>query len=453
MAPVTSSVQTVRRAPPGPKSPPIVGFLPMLRSDPLGFFTRAMMKYGDIVALGPSWYLISHPDYIKYVLQENNRNYEKGIGAAALKLLVGNGLLTSEGSFWLRQRRLAQPAFHHRRIADMADTMAQLTSQMLDTWDRTYGRGERFDVATEMMALTARIIGVTMFSTDIAGRTSDLYAALSTSIHFVNGRSASFLRMPLQVPTPTNRAFSRALGTIDSLVLAMIDDHRRSGEDRGDLLSMLIQATDADTGERMNDQQLLDEAKTVFLAGHETTANALSWAFVLLSRSPDVARRLRAEVHAVLGDRMPTFEDVGKLRYTRMVVDETLRLCPPAWSTVRTPLKDDTIGGYDIKAGSFISVSPYVVHRHPAFWTNPEGFDPARFDPDLPDTRPRFAYFPFGGGPRICIGQSFALMEATMLLAMICQRYALDLVPGHPIEPKPEVTLRPKHGVLVTLRR
>ena len=447
-----TTTQPVRRTPPGPKSPPIIGFLPMLRVDPLGFFTRAMMKYGDIVALGPSWFLLSHPDYVKYVLQDNNRNYEKGLAVEPLKLLVGNGLLTSEGSFWLRQRRLAQPAFHQRRIHGMVDSMAQLTGQMLNNWQHSYGRGQRFNAATEMMALTARIIGVTMFSTDIAGRTSDLYAALSTSIHFVNQRSSSFIRWPLNLPIPANRAFNRAVVTIDDMVLAMIRDHHKSGEDRGDLLSMLMQATDAESGERMTDQQLLDEAKTVFLAGHETTANALSWAFVQLSRNPEVARKLRAEISQVLGDRTPTLADIGRLRYTRMVVDETLRLCPPAWSTIRMPLADDTIGGYHIPAGAFVSISPYVVHRHPALWTNPEGFDPERFNPDVPDTRPRYAYFPFGGGPRLCIGQSFALMEATLLLAMICQRFELDLVPGHPIEPKAEVTLRPKYGVLVTLR-
>lgn len=447
---VPSSVIT--RTPPGPKPPPIVGFLPMLRRDPLRFFTAMMMKYGDIVMLGKGWYFLSHPDYVRQVLQENNRNYEKGVLVAPLKLLVGNGLLTSEGGFWLRQRRLAQPAFHHRRIADMADTMVKLTDDMLGRWEKTHARGQRFDVATEMMALTARIIGVTMFSTDVAGRTSDLYDALSTTIHFVNRRSSSLVRLPLNVPIPKNQRFNKALHVIDTLMLDVITDRRRSGEHTGDLLSMLMQATDADTGEQMSDQQLLDEAKTIFLAGHETTANALAWAFVYLSRSPEVARRLRDEVRAQLGDRTPTFADVAKLRYTRMVIDETLRLSPPAWSTVRTPLRDDVIGGYHIPAGSFITISPYVTHRNPAFWPNPEGFDPERFNPDRQEDRPRFAYFPFGGGPRICIGNSFALMEATLLLAMICRRFQLDLVPGHPIDTLPEVTLRPRHGVLVTLR-
>ncbi|MBC8162889.1 MAG: cytochrome P450 [Roseiflexaceae bacterium] len=440
------------RVPPGPKPPPVIGFLPQLQRDPLGFFTSAMMKYGDFVRVGKGWYLISHPDLIKHVLQDNNRNYVKGAAVEPLKLLVGNGLLTSEGTFWLRQRRLAQPAFHHRRIASMADTMVQLTGETLDRWQHEYGRGQRFDVATEMMALTARIIGVTMFGTDVAGRTGELYAALSTSIHFVNQRSFSLLRLPPSVPTPKNRQFTKALASIDGLMLGIIADHRRSNKDNGDLISMLMQATDADTGEKMSDQQLLDEAKTVFLAGHETTANLLAWAFVLLSRHPAEARRLSAELRDVLGERTPTFEDVPKLRYTRMVVDETLRLYPPAWSTVRMPLSDDVIGGYRVAAGAFITISPYVTHRHPAFWINPEGFDPERFNPELPEDRPRFAYFPFGGGPRICIGSSFALMEATLLLAMIAQRFQLDLVSGHPIAPMPQVTLRPKHGVLVTLR-
>ncbi len=271
--------------------------------------------------------------------------------------------------------------------------------------------------------------------------------ALTIALHRAEEVSQSLIPIPLSVPTPSNRRVQSAIRTLDKVVYGMIEERRRSGEDRGDLLSMLMAARDADSGETMNDQQLRDEVMTLFVAGHETTANALTWTWYLLAKSPPVARRLRAELDQVLGGRAPTVDDLPKLPYLLQVVQEALRLYPPAWLIGRTPIQDDEIAGYHIPAGSTIMMSQYVTHRHPDFWEQPEGFDPDRFAAHPPP-----AYFPFGGGPRVCIGNNFALIEARLVLATVAQRYRVELVPGHPVEPESMITLRPRYGVQVTLR-
>lgn len=447
--------QSLRR-PPGPKGHFIVGSLPERRNEPLKLYLEGALKHGDIVyyKMGPvDVYLLNNPEHIKHVLQDNQRNYFKGKGYDKLFPVLGNGLLLSDGDFWHRQRKLSQPAFHRQRLIGFSKTMTDATAEMLERWKK-HPAGETLDVAKEMMRLTLAIVSRTLLSTDVSDDADNVGAALTRLLAETNDRLLSIFPWE-KVPSPRNSRFKKDLETLDSVVFRVIEERRRTGQDTGDLLSMLMQTRDEETGESMNDRQLRDEVMTIFLAGHETTATLLSWAFVLLSRNPHVARKLAAEAKEICaGGRTPTFEDLPRLRYTQMVIDETLRLYPPAWVLARENKADDEIGGYTIPAGSIIVLSPYVVHRLPHLWDNPEGFDPERFSPEHAGApRHKFSYFPFSGGPRVCIGNNFAIMEAQLILAMITSRYRLDLVPGFPIEPEALITLRPKHGVGVTLHQ
>jgi cytochrome P450 len=442
-----------RRFPPGPRGLPFVGVLPYIKHDSLRFYLATTRRYGDIAYLGKGFFVVNHPDYVKYILQDHNSNYVKGGPINNLKLLVGEGLLTSEGSFWRRQRRLAQPAFHRQRLGLLASAMTDATAEMLERWQTFTAGNQPFDVAAEMMRLTLIIVSRTLFGANVSGDTATVSQALTKSLKYVRQRSLSAFPLPAHWPLPRNLQFQHARRDLDAIVYRFIEERRRSGRDHGDLLSMLMLAKDEETGEAMDDEQLRDEVMTIFLAGHETTANALSWTFYLLSLHPDVERRMHAEVAEVLGDRIPTVEDLPRLSYTRQVLDESMRLYPPAWLISRSPIQDDQIGGYTIAAGESIFISPYTMHRNPAYWDNPEGFDPERFTPEKQAARPRLAYFPFGGGPRICIGNNFALMEAQLILAMVSQRYRLHLVPGHPVAPQPIITLRPRYGILMTLHQ
>ena len=369
------------------------------------------------------------------------------------------GLLTSEGDFWKRQRRLSQPSFHRQRIAGFATAMARCTERMLSDWaalepsGRAPTRSVGVDVHAEMMRLTMAIVGQTLFSTDLLGSAEAVGRALTTALEITNRRFQSLFLLPQRLPTRQNVKFGRAMETLNGVVNGLIAERRKGGaEPSEDLLGMLMSARDEETGEGMNDRQLHDELMTLFLAGHETTANALAWTFYLLSRHPEIERRVHAECAAALQGRAPGAEDVPKLELTNRVVAEALRLYPPAWLFARKAIEADEIQGYRIPKGSTVFVCPYVTHRHPGFWENPEGFDPDRFLPAAVAARPRYAYFPFAGGPRQCIGNSFALMEATIILATTLQRYRLDLVPGQRVEPEPTVTLRPVDGVRVTLQ-
>jgi cytochrome P450 len=427
------------------------------RRETLEFLCRVANLHGDVVRwrIGTvPLYLLRSPDAVQRVLVDRNRNYDKKTrGYDALRLFLGNGLLTSEGNFWRRQRRIAQPAFHRQRIADFATTMVSLTERMVDAWERQADRGDAIDVAEEMTALTLRIVAKTLLSTDI----DDGENEVGRSVELLNGFARDLMTnpftLPISLPTPRNRRFRRAADVLERTLQSIITERRRTGEDAPDLLSMLMHARDDETGEQMSDEQLRDEAMTIFLAGHETTANALAWAFYLLSTHPDVERRLRAELDEVLGGRSPTMQDLGKLPFLQQVVKETLRLYPPAWSIGRRAIEEDVIDGYRIEAGSLVILSPWVTHRHPALWPNPEGFDPERFTPESEKIRPRYAYFPFGGGPRLCIGNNFAMMEAQLLLATIVPRISAALVSGHPVVPQPLITLRPAHGLQMTLHR
>jgi cytochrome P450 len=435
--------------PPGPRGYPFVGMLPQLRSDPIAVFLEAADRYGDLVHLkaGPyHGYLLSNPADIKHVLQDNYRNYHKSPLYERLKDGIGEGLLTSEDSFWLRQRRLAQPAFHRQRIAAMADAMVDAAEEMLVRWEHPSKDERPIDLVDEMMHLTQRIIVRTMFSTDL-GPAAEIVNRTWPVINKRIGETFWSTKLETRLPLPANRRFRRALRELETVVYQIIADRRRSGRDELDLLSMFLSARDEDTGEGMTDRHLRDEVMTMLLAGHETTSLALSWTFLLLSEHPDVASRLAEEVDAVIGDRRARFADTDALVYTRMVLDEAMRVYPPAWGFSRLALNDDWLNGYKITAGSIVFLIPYVVHRRPSLWPEPERFDPERFRPEVAADRPRFAYFPFGGGPRHCIGQQFALLEAQLILATVMRRYRVELVPGQQIVPEPLITLRPKPGI------
>lgn len=450
----TAIQSTSPRVAPGPRGNFFFGNIPDLRRDPLTFYPEMRQRYGDVVRFRGirnfQWFLITHPDDIESVLK--NKRIPKGLFIETLKILVGNGLLTSEGEFWRRQRRLAQPAFHRQRLASLAAMMTSAAERVADQWQSVARSGQPLDVAHEMMRLTLEIVGRALFSADISGDADDVARALTVALEHVNYRSMHPFSLPEWAPTPTNRRYARALRRLDALVYRLIDERRRAGDDQHDLLSMLLHARDEDTGAGMNDQQLRDEVMTIVLAGHETTSVTLSWAWYLLAQHPDVTAKLHAELDTILGGRTPTLDDLPLLSYTRMVIDETLRLYPPAWTIARQVAEDTELHGYVIPKGSPIVMSQYVTHRHPDFWDDPERFDPGRFTPERVAQRPKFAYFPFGGGPRICIGNNFALMEAHLLLATFAQRYTLELVPDHPVVPEPTVTLRPRYGVHMTIQ-
>jgi cytochrome P450 len=320
---------------------------------------------------------------------------------------------------------------------------------MLARWSPREG-GE-IDVHAEMMALTLRIVARTLFSAVVGAEAEGIGHALSIAIHYANDYAESLIRLPQWLPTPANVRFKRAVKTLDELVYRIIDERRKGGPAAHDLLAMLMSATDDTTRTGMGDRALRDEVMTLVLAGHETTANALTWTWYCLSKDPEVERRVHAEVSRVLAGRTPTIDDLPKLGYTSMVLQEAMRLYPPVWAFERQAIADDEVGGYVLPAGSIVAVSPYLMHRHRAHWDNPEGFDPERFAPERTVERERFAYLPFGGGPRLCIGNAFAMMEAQIILAMVVQRHRLALVPGRPVVAEPVITLRPKHGLPMTL--
>lgn len=434
-----------------------MGAMRPLFADPLGFIMHAAQTHGDVVRfrLGPiTAFLLRHPDAVKRVLVDNNHNYDKQTrGYDKLRELLGQGLLTSEGELWRRQRRIAQPAFHKKRIAEFGDTMVTHTVDMLDRWDAHALLGRTIDMAHEMSGLTLRIVAKTLLNAEVGGVTEAVSEAVDVVNHFANRALHTIWMPPMSVPLPIFSKVKAAARKLDEIVVGIIEERRRTGEDPGDLLSMLMAARDEDTGEGMTDAQLRDEVMTMFLAGHETTATALAWTFHALSLHPTVERRLRAELDTVLAGRRPTVADLPRLPYLDQVVKESMRLNPPVWMMDRRAVDDDVIGGYRIPKHSLVLVSPFVTHRDPDLWPNPEGFDPERFAPAHDGDRPRYAYFPFGGGPRQCIGNGFAGMELRLIVATVVQRFRPWLVPGQTIEREPLITMRPKPGVEMGLDR
>jgi cytochrome P450 len=445
-----TAVLPLARAP-GPRGAPIFGSLFDAWRDPLKLLSEGARDHGNVVRFrfGAFQYvLVSGLNEIQHVLVKNQKNYVKSKSYQGVKLILGNGLLTSEGEFWRRQRRLAQPAFHMQRLRGLAATMARLTDDTLGRWKALPEHARTLDIHEEMYRLTFRIVGQTLCSSDVEGDAQAIGAALTVAVQYANDYVEQLVRLPTWLPLPKNLRFRRALATLDSLVYRLIEEHRAESDHEHDLLGMLMSATDDEgSGDGMTTKQLRDEVMTLVLAGFETTANALTWTLYLLSKHPEVARKLEQEAALVLGGRAASFEDLPRLEYTERVLQESMRLYPPAWCFERAAVEADEVGGYAIPAGTTIAVCPYVLHRNPSYWENAEAFDPDRFLPERGAARSRFAYLPFGDGPRVCIGKGFAMMEAKIVLAMMVGSFRFRLASDQPVEVDPGITLRPKRGV------
>lgn len=432
--------------PPGPKPKPLWGHLWTFRRDPLKFLID-MGKFGDIVyfSFGPQpVYLINNPDFIKEVLVNNPRNYIKSRGLQRSKKLLGEGLLTSEGDAHKRQRRLVQPAFHRQRIANYAKIMIEYGQEMRDHWQA----GETLEITQEMMRLTLRIVAKTLFDAEVKTEADELGQAMGNFVHTFKMLTLPFSEYIEKLPLPSVRKLNQSRDMLNRTIYGFINERRKSGRDHGDLLSMLLMAQDEEgDGTGMTDLQVRDEVMTLFLAGHETTANALSWTWYLLSQHPDVEAKVWQEIDRVLGDRLPTAEDFPQLKYLEMVLAESMRLYPPAWIVGRRVAKETEIGGYKLPLNAIVFMSPFLTQRDTRYYADPEKFDPERWTPAAKESRPRHSYFPFGGGPRQCIGEPFAWMEGVLLMATLAQKWQLKLAPKAKVTPQPLITLRPRDGV------
>jgi cytochrome P450 len=438
-------------APPGPKLSLLGSLIYRPGRDPLAFFTNLARTYGDLVSYrmgGEQIFLVNDPQHIRDILVTHNRNFTKSRGLERTKRLLGNGLLTSEGAFHLRQRRLMQPTFHRERVAAYGRTMVEHADRLRRSWSD----GATLDVAQAMMRLTLSIAGKTLFDVDVESQAAEVGGALTAVLESFWVSMMPFANLIERLPVGKLRRARAARRRLDAIIYQMIADRRADLRDRGDLLSMLLLAQDED-GSTMTDQQVRDEAMTIFLAGHETTANALTWTWYLLSQAPDVETRVHEEIDRVLGGRLPAVADISSLPLVERVATESMRLYPPAWIVGRRAIAEYPINGYVAPPRSIFVMSPWVTQRDARYFPDPERFLPDRWTPAFRAALPKFAYFPFGGGPRQCIGESFAWMELALVVAAIAQQWRLRLVPGHPVAPQPLVTLRTKHGMRMTIER
>ena len=442
------SESSAAKFPPGPPNRLLSVLFGAMQQNPLEYFTDMAQRYGDVSGMRIGNFrslFINHPDLIEDVLVNNAKKYHKGRILQANKYLFGEGLLTSEGDFWLRQRRLSQPAFHRARVSAYAATMAEYAEQMLATWHS----GEERDIHEEMMQLALRIVGKTLFDADVTKDAKEVGETLDILLQIAANFGRTIL-VPIWVPTPRNIRAKLGIKRLEKVIYRIIGERRASGHDAGDLLSILLQAQDED-GTHMSDRQLRDETITLFLAGHETTANTLSWTWWLLAQNPAVEKKFHEELDGVLGGRVPTLDDLPKLTYLSHVLTESLRLYPTAWGMARLAAEEHEIAGYPVHVGYGVAFAQWVVQRDARWFDAPLEFRPERWENGLAKQLPRFAYFPFGGGPRQCIGNTFALMEASVVLATVGQKYRFTLVPGHPVTPLASITLRPRDGIRVKL--
>ncbi|HSP34643.1 MAG TPA: cytochrome P450 [Thermoanaerobaculia bacterium] len=448
-----SAIAKSSARPPGPRSLVPGKFLRSMQRSPTTLLERLAREYGDVVqfSIGPrQLYSFAHPDAVHEILVTKDRSFVKSLALQRSRIVLGDGLLTSEGEFHLRQRRLAQPAFHRDRIRRYGEVMAAYAIRARERWRD----GERLDMHHEMMRLTLAVVAKTLFDADVEAEADEIGSALTEIMLMFPRLLNPFIDILLKLPIPQVRRFERALARLDRTIYEIIAARRATSEDRGDLLSMLLlaQDTEGDHG-RMTDKQLRDEAMTLFLAGHETTANALAWTWYLLARNPTAEAALHREIDEVLGGRPPSPDDYPKLRYTEMVLAESMRLYPPAWGIGRMAVEDVELAGYEVPRDAIVLVSQWVTHRDARFWPHPERFDPLRFTESAKAARQRFAYFPFGAGSRICIGEGFAWMEGVLILAAIAQKWRFLRDDPRPVVPQPLITLRPKGGIAMRAER
>jgi cytochrome P450 len=444
-----SATATSGRPIPGPRGKPVIGSLPEFRKSMVQALIDGYREYGDVVRFGGkviSLISIAHPDHAQYILRDNAANYHHAdFEIKKLEPTFRNGLVTSQGDFWARQRKMMQPTFHRDRIESFTSMMADTTAEAVEEWQHLPGDRPVLDMRVEMQRLTLRILTNAVFSSDWADEAEKIIPAVTIANEYTNKRLLSPVDPPEWAPLPSVREFSRVRQMVDDLVYGLIAD-RRKGEPKDDILSLLLAARD-DEGKGMSDLELHDELISIIFAGHETVSVCLTWTWYHLSKDPSVAQKVRDEVDETLGDRHPTLDDVRQMQYIWQVLQEALRMYPPIWVIPRTPLEPDEIDGYRLEPGEMIFISPYVVHRNTSFYDNPEAFDPDRIAPENTANWHRYQYIPFGGGPRKCIGHEFAMLEMTIIVAMVSQLFRLDLIPGHPVVPKPMVTLRPAHGM------
>ena len=452
---VTGTRGGTRKVPPGPPRRATPFLLKHLATDRLRLMSSAARDHGDAVrlAIGPKkLYFFNHPDTAKHVLADNSGNYHKGIGLVQAKRALGDGLLTSEGDLWRTQRRIIQPAFQSKRIAAQAGIVVDEATRLVARLRSGVG-GAPVDVTEAMTGLTLGVLGRTLLDADL-----DSFDSIGHAFEAVQDQAmfemVSLSMVPTWVPLKKQVHFRRARRELQRIVAALVAarDARPGGADVGeDVLSRLILSTRQEADPAVGAQRMRDELVTLLLAGHETTASTLSWTLDLVGKHPEVAKRLHAEAVEVLGDRPPEYEDLRRLPYTTMVVQEAMRLYPPVWILPRLAQQDDEVGGYHVPAGSDVLICPYTLHRHPAFWDRPDRFDPDRFDPGVTADRPRYAYIPFGAGPRFCVGNSLGMMEAVFVTAMIARELRLSPVPGRPAVPEPMLSLRVRGGLSMTV--
>lgn len=439
---------------PGPKMVPVLGLIRAARRDPLEFFSRMAREHGSVVRFDAGLHplhLLSSPEHISHVLVQHHSNYVKSAYYQKVRPIFGAGMFVVNGEEWKRKREFAQPAFKRHKFDSLAEVMTDCTADMLDRWEGARDTGAALNVAAEMMQLSLRIVFRAFFGTDFHGRMTGMTEALTVIMEEGERRIWALASPPTWLPIGRNRRLREALRVFDECVLELIELRRREGARGDDLLSLLVSQNMEAGEDAISDREMRDDLMTLIIAGHETTAMAVTWSWYLLSRHGFAASALREEAQRVLGERRPQAEDLRELAYAKQVVQEAMRLYPPFWTISRMALEDDEIDGYRMPAKSTVMLCPYVTHRDPGLWDNPEAFDPDRFSTARSAGRHRFAYFPFGGGPRICIGANFAMMEATFVVAMAAQRYRMRLVPGQDVAPQPMISLRPRSGLLMTL--
>jgi len=424
-------------------------------NDVIDFMAECQKTHGDfcyIDLLINDINLVSSAEMAKYILQDNNKNYRKSLAyRISLKLMLGNGLLTSEGDFWRKQRRMAQPAFHRKKLAGFVDLMVNSSNQLIDRWRQNADSGRTFNIMPEMTSITAEVVAKALFSSDVSSLIGEINSAVSILNEFGMQRIKTLVRWPLWIPNKHNRTFKKHRNFLNKLILSIIEKRRNSNKTHNDLLGMLMDVYDEETGEKMNDKQLLDECLTLFIAGNETSAMALTWAVWLLLQNPNAKQKIREEVNQVVGNERIGLEHVPQLSYTLAVINESMRMFPPAWLMGRETLAPDVINGYKVPAKRNVLISIYNIHYHKNYWDEPELFKPERFNKENMKAKPKYAFMPFGGGPRLCIGNNFALMEMQVILASLVRAFDFE-TETKSIEMEPLITLRPKGGLSIKVK-